>query len=86
MIQKIYEIDPLTCPHCQGTMKIIAFIEQEEIIQKILKHIGLWEVKNRPPPRAHSPAVEPCADYTDSQITPWDDDYSDPDYPFEAYL
>ncbi len=22
----------------------------------------------------------------DSQITPWDDDYSDPDYPFEAYM
>jgi len=26
-------------------MKIIAFIEQEEIIEKILKHLGLWLVK-----------------------------------------
>jgi hypothetical protein len=93
LIQKIYEVDPLTCPHCQGSMKIIAFIEQEEVIKKILKHLGLWftrvqpgEVKGRPPPRIHSPPAECFTDYPDSQITPWDDDYSDPDYPFEAYL
>ena len=49
MIQKIYEVDPLTCPTCQGSMKIINFIEQEEVIKKILKHLDLWEVKGRPP-------------------------------------
>jgi hypothetical protein len=27
LIQKIYEVDPLTFPKCQGSMKIIAFIE-----------------------------------------------------------
>lgn len=86
LIQKICEVDPLTCPQCQGTMKIIAFIEQEEVIKKILKHLGLWEFKGRPPPRVHSPPAECFTDYPDSQITPWDDDYSDPDYPFEAYL
>jgi hypothetical protein len=41
-IKKIYEVDPLTCPKCQGSMKIIAFIEQAEIIEKILKHLRLW--------------------------------------------
>ena len=45
LIQKIYEVDPLTCPKCQGRMKIISFIEDEEVIEKILKHLGLWEVK-----------------------------------------
>ena len=45
LIQKIYEVDPLTCPKCSGTMKIISFIEREEIIKKILKHLGLWELK-----------------------------------------
>jgi len=40
LIQKIYKVDPLTCPKCTGSTKIIAFIEQAEIIQKILKHIG----------------------------------------------
>jgi len=51
LIQKIYEVDPLTCPLCQGQMRIIAFIENKEVIKKILKHLGLWEVKPRPPPR-----------------------------------
>jgi hypothetical protein len=30
-----------------GQMKIIAFIEYEEVIKKILKHLGFWEVKKR---------------------------------------
>jgi predicted DNA-binding protein (UPF0278 family) len=32
-------------------MRIIAFIEDEEVIKKILKHLGLWEAKARPPQR-----------------------------------
>jgi len=39
LIQEIYEVDPLTCPKCQGRMKIISFIEDEEVIEKVLKHI-----------------------------------------------
>ena len=31
-------------------MRIIAFIEDGEVIEKILKHLGLWEVKASPPP------------------------------------
>jgi len=27
LIQKIYEVDPLTCPKCSGKMKIISVIE-----------------------------------------------------------
>ena len=38
-------------------MKIIAFIEREDLIQKILKHVGLWEVKCRPPPKIHPPHI-----------------------------
>lgn len=45
LIQKIYEVDPLMCPKCQGRMKIIGFIEDEEVIEKTLKHLGLWDVK-----------------------------------------
>jgi len=86
LIQKIYEVDPLTCPKCQGSMKIISFIEKAETIKKILKYLGLWLVKKRPPTRIHSPPAELYADHPDSQIPPWDDDYSDPEYPFEAYM
>jgi len=27
LIQKIYEVDPLICPKCQGTMKIISIVD-----------------------------------------------------------
>jgi hypothetical protein len=51
LIQHVYQADPLLCPHCGGTMKIISFMEarQSEIIRKILTHCGLWQ---EPPPRA----------------------------------
>jgi hypothetical protein len=52
LIQKIYEVDPLVCPKCQGIMKVISFIEARDVIEKILKHLGLWLVKPRPPPRS----------------------------------
>ena len=29
------------CPKCHGRMKIIDFIEDEEVIEKILKHLIL---------------------------------------------
>ena len=44
LIKRVYEVDPLECPKCGGTMKVIAFIEppQREVIEKILRHCGLW--------------------------------------------
>ena len=52
LIEQVYEADPLMCPRCSGTMRIIAFIEQPEVIEKILTHLGLW------PAPAHSPPLE----------------------------
>ena len=86
LIQQIYEVDPLTCQKCSGKMKIISVIEDKEIIKKILKHLGLWKVKARPPPRANAlPKYEPYIDYYDSQL-PVSDKwlYVDPEYP-EVY-
>jgi len=40
-------------------MRIIAFIEDEEVIKKILKHLGLWEIKQRPPPKSTGPPKPP---------------------------
>jgi hypothetical protein len=37
LIQKIYEVDPLTCPKCSGKMKVISVIEDEDVIKKILQ-------------------------------------------------
>jgi len=65
----------------------IVLVEDENIIKKILKHLGLWDRKARPPPKANALAVvqEYHIDYSDSQV-PVSDDYLyvDRQYP-EAY-
>ena len=70
LIQKIYETDPLTCPRCFGAMKVISVIEDEEIVKKILKNLGLWDRKARPPPKATGPpkVQEYSIDYAFSQL------------------
>ena len=73
LIQKIYNVDPLLCPKCHGEMKIIAVIEDEDVIKKILRHLGLWDIKNHDPP--DSKAAHPrelSYDDTYSQIPPID--------------
>jgi hypothetical protein len=86
LIQKIYEVNPLTCPKCKGRMKILAFIEDEEVIKKILKQLGLWDSKARPPPKASATPPDLHIDYSDSQVPPCDDYlFHDPEYQIEAY-
>lgn len=86
LIQKIYEVDPLTCPKCQGRMRILAFIEQPEIIEKILKHLGQWGRKARPPPKTSAPHPNVHIDKSDSQVPSCEDYlYYDPEYPIEVY-
>lgn len=54
-IKKIYEVDPLCCPKCGGEMRIISFINEDEVIEKILDHLGLWSQKSsRDPPKENS--------------------------------
>ncbi len=36
--------------HCGSEMHIIAWIEQSEVIRKILRHLDLWERPQRSPP------------------------------------
>ena len=50
MIKKVYEIDPLICPKCGGTMRIVSFIEDHIVIDKIIKHLNLTFKAARPPP------------------------------------
>jgi len=54
-------------------MRIISFIDDDVVIQKILKHLGLWFVKPKPPPRANGLPGELYIDYSDCQIPPFDD-------------
>ena len=98
LIQKICEVDPLTCEQCGERMKILSFIEDPEIIKKILKHLDLWDLKARPPPKANPPhqpgehridyslrVVGPYGPEADSQLHPSDEDLCvDLEYP-EAF-
>jgi len=65
-------------------MKVISVIEDEEVIKKILKHLGLWDRKARPPPKpaALQKIHEYRIDYSDSQLPVSDKRlYVDPEYP-----
>lgn len=66
LIKKVYEVDPLLCPKCQHQMHIIALIDQPDIIEKILKHLNLWQPKAHSPPTYNENMIieETTYDYT----------------------
>ena len=86
LIQKIYNVDPLLCPKCLGSVRIIAFIEDQQIVKKILQHLDLWHVKRKPPARANGPPAEAFIIYDESSSPSADDYLIDADYPIETYL
>jgi len=89
LIQKIYEVDPLVCPHCKGTMRIISFIEDRQVIRDILTHLGLWLVRSRPPPKIRTAITLSESKASDSFAHPphqQAEAYADPQYPWDAYI
>ena len=40
LLARLYEVLPLACPQCGGTMRIIAFIDDPTDVKKILTHLG----------------------------------------------
>ena len=66
-------------------MKIISFIDDEQLVKKILKHRNLWDVNRKPPPCANSPPAGAYIIY-DQSLSPSANDYIiDTDYPIETY-
>jgi len=52
MIRKVYEVNPLLCHECGAEMKIIAFIEDHKVIDKIIRHLKIsFMAERHPPPR-----------------------------------
>ena len=71
-----------------GPKRIISIIEDQEpveslkverVIDRILRHLGLWPTKQRPPPKPKT--LELQLDYSDSQLTFCEDA---PDQDFEV--
>jgi len=50
MIRKVYEVDPLVCPLCGGTMKVISFLTDYAVVDRIIDHLKLTFFAERPPP------------------------------------
>jgi hypothetical protein len=58
-------------------MKIISIIDDFEVIDKILKHLNLWDIRNHDPPsqKASDYVLELVCDGTDSRISVFDEWY-----------
>jgi hypothetical protein len=69
LIKRVYEVDPLECPKCGGTMKIISFIErgQQDVLARILRHCGLWEGPIRTLASARAPPHSAWRDSNESR-------------------
>ena len=70
LIKAVYEVDPLKCPKCGGTMKIVAFIEESRVIEKILRHCELWKepAPHPPPVKILGPPKVECGPELDYQF------------------
>jgi len=55
------------------SMRIISFIEDLGVVEKILKNAGLWGTRNHdPPPQPACHVPEPIYDDACSQLSPCD--------------
>ncbi len=57
LLRRIYEVDPLVCPRCGETMRIIAFITEPRVITKILRHLATKAANQRSPPQSGADAA-----------------------------
>jgi hypothetical protein len=82
LLARIYEVFPLVCPFCGGTVQIISFITEAHTIRHILEHIG----ESAEPPRI-SPARGPPAWDEYIQDSSWDPSVQPtPEYEFDQTI
>ena len=74
LIKSVWEADPLRCAKCSWEMRIVSLIDEEDVIERILRHLGLWQEGVR----VHS-GTDPPGETT---LDPWLDDPF-PDYDTE---
>ena len=60
VILRVLHTDPLQDPHGQNRMRVIAVIEQAGVIEKILRHEGLWCGTVRVAPSRAQPNAKPA--------------------------
>ncbi len=58
LIKRIYEIDPLKCSNCGGSMRIVSVILEHKVITKILSHLARKGIKpGRAPPKQKANSI-----------------------------
>jgi hypothetical protein len=56
LIKRVFEIDPLICPKCSSTMRVVSFITNSNEVNRLLKNLGIpaWTIpepiKSNAPP------------------------------------
>jgi hypothetical protein len=78
LLKRVFMTDALTCPRCQGRMKILAAIIEPDAIRKILDHLGIPSEAPRrtaahPPPQAALSGTSDLSevDYADPPSPEW---------------
>ena len=49
-IAEVYEVDPMVCPQCGGQMKVVSFLTDWAVVDRIINHLKLTFLADRPPP------------------------------------
>jgi hypothetical protein len=88
LLARIYETRPLSCPRCQGEMRLIAFLTAPASIRAILAHLG---EPTTPPPLAPHARAPPDFDtnppgsrgFDFDQSPPWDPTAPEPGFAFD---
>jgi len=63
LLLKVFALDVLECPRCNGRLEIIAFIAEYGVAKRILDHLGL---DSRAPPMAGARPPDDPADAGDA--------------------
>ena len=62
-LSEVWEADPLICPTCQREMRIVSLIDERDVIEKMLKCLGLWQQGIRVVPQQQSGTDPPGGDW-----------------------
>ena len=70
LLKRVFLVDALTCPKCDGRMKILAVITEPDSVREILDHLGIPSAAPprhpaRPPPQTEFPGGDADAPYAD---------------------
>ena len=82
LIKKVWEADPLLCPNCGEEMRIVALINERDVIEQILRHLGLWKPSVRVVPARDPPGEE----FVRAGSDPWLDEDIFADYEQEPVI